>query len=100
MIEIKTYNKQSAINKKQIQDYKNKFLNFINDDLNSPKALALMWEVIKDKKLKMQNKQELLLDFDKVLGLDLAKVKKTGDPSRILSLAKQRENYRKAGQWK
>jgi len=79
--------------------YRESFLEFVNDDLDTPKALALMWEVVKDKKIKIKDKKELLFDFDKVLGLDLAKVKKPEISRGLLSLAKQREDCRKANQW-
>ncbi len=81
------------------QNYKKKFLKFINDDLDTPKALALMWEVIKDEKLKIKDKKELLLDFDKVLGLNLAKIQKPEIPQEIIKLVKNRESYRKNGLW-
>jgi len=80
--------------------YREKFLNFIDDDLNMPKALALIWEVVKNKRLKIKDKKELLLDFDKVFGLDLAKVKKPKIPEEIKKLVEVREEYRRKGNWK
>ena len=50
-----------------------KFLKAINDDLNMPMAIALMWQMLDDKKLKNAEKYALLLNFDKVFGLGLAK---------------------------
>ncbi len=100
---VREIKSQSPISKSQSSSksqYQNRFLEFISDDLDTPKALALMWEVVKDKKIKIKDKKALLLDFDKVLGLDLAKVKKPEVPRELLNLAKQRENYRQAGQWK
>jgi len=82
------------------QDYREKFFGYINDDLNTPKALALMWEVIKDKKLNNKDKKEILLDFDKVFGLNLAQVKKIEIPEKIKKLAEKREEYRKKGDFK
>jgi cysteinyl-tRNA synthetase len=74
-----------------------KFLEYINDDLNMPKALALMWDVVKNKKLNTKDKKELLLDFDKVFGLDLAKIKKPKIPEEIKKMVEKREEYRKKG---
>jgi cysteinyl-tRNA synthetase len=74
-----------------------KFLEYINNDLNMPKALALMWDVVKNKKLNTKDKKELLLDFDKVFGLDLAKIKKPKIPEEIKNLVEVREEYRKKG---
>jgi cysteinyl-tRNA synthetase len=62
-----------------------------------PKALALMWEVVKNEKLKIKDKKDLLFDFDKVFGLDLAKIKKPKIPEEIKKLVKGREEYRKKG---
>jgi cysteinyl-tRNA synthetase len=80
-----------------LRSYREKFLNFINDDLNMPKALALMWEVVKNEKLKIKDKKDLLLDFDKVFGLDLVKIKKPKIPEEIKKMVEQREEYRKKG---
>lgn len=82
-----------------IKIYQKKFLGFINDDLNIPKALALMWEVIKNKKLNIKDKRELLLDFDRVFGLNLAKIKKPKIPQEIRKLIQLREKYRQQEDW-
>lgn len=49
--------------------YRERFLDCINDDLNTPQALALTWEMLKDEKLSFATKRATLLDFDKVFGL-------------------------------
>lgn len=49
-----------------------KFLERINDDLDTPGALAVVWEMIKDKGLAPEDLLAGLLDFDRVLGLNLA----------------------------
>lgn len=53
--------------------YKNKFLNALNDDLNTPKVLKVVWSLLKDKKVDEGVKKATALDFDKVLGLNLNK---------------------------
>jgi len=53
------------------EEYKNKFLESINDDLNTAKGIALIWDLIKDDKISDEDKKATILDFDKVLGLDL-----------------------------
>lgn len=80
--------------------YQRKFLDFINDDLNIPRALALMWDLIKDPKISNKEKYNLLLDFDKVFGLNLAKIKKTKIPAKVKKLAEKREKYRRQKNWK
>jgi cysteinyl-tRNA synthetase len=64
------------------QEYKNKFKEFINDDLNISKALALSWDLIKDKEISNYEKYELLIDFDKVFGLRLSSLKSHNDNSK------------------
>ena len=96
---IKTSTQNLKLIKSLILKTKNDFEKAMDDDLNTPKALALMWEVIKNQKLTDKEKHKLLLDFDKVFGLGLDEIKKTRIPQEILRLAKQREDYRKAGQW-
>ena len=87
------------INKKEIKSYQDKFLKFINDDLDTPKALALFWKVLNDKNLLDNEKYFLALNFDKVLGLNLNNIKKQEIPEQIKKLAKQREKYRIEKQW-
>jgi cysteinyl-tRNA synthetase len=79
--------------------YQKNFFNFINDNLNTPKALALVWKIIKDKRLSKKGKRGLLLDFDKVLGLNLAKIKKIKISQKIKELVKLREKYRREKNW-
>ena len=52
-------------------EYEEKFLMAINDDLNLPKALAVVWDLIKDQSLPGAAKKQSLLKFDSVLGLNL-----------------------------
>ena len=76
--------------------YGKKFCEAINDDLNMPQALAVVWELIKDKNTKPEEKYATLLDFDRVLGLRLDKVEKIEVPVKIKELAEKREKYRQA----
>ncbi len=49
--------------------YISRFTNLIHDDLDTPRAIALMWELIKDSSIKPDVKRATLLDFDRVLGI-------------------------------
>jgi len=83
--------------------YKQKFLESINDDLNMPEALAVLWGVVRDEKLSAKARLELIYDFDKVLGLDLEKSeeKKSGDvPDEVMSLVNQRTEAKKTKNFK
>ena len=74
----------------------------IIDDLNTPKALAALWEVLKDETLTDKDKRSLLLKFDKIFGLDLSKLKKEKIeiPAEIKKLAEQRLQARNNKDWK
>ncbi|MFH1346911.1 MAG: cysteine--tRNA ligase [Spirochaetota bacterium] len=77
--------------------YDSQFADAINDDLNTPKALSIVWKLIKDKSLPDKEKKLLLLKFDKILGLKLkgVKPKKTAEiPQKINDLAQKRELLR------
>lgn len=49
--------------------YQKKFQERMNDDVDTPGALAVMWEMLKDEDLSPADKRTTLLDFDRVLGL-------------------------------
>ncbi len=97
--ENKIKEKLSREEKKEINYFKEKFLVSINNDLNTPEALALMWQIIKDNNLKLKQKEILLLDFDRVFGLRLNKLEKEKIPKNILDLIKKREILRKKRAW-
>ena len=83
--------------KNLITNYEKKFLFVINDDLNTPKAIALIWQIIKDRQLANISKKKLVLEFDKALGLGLKSVKAVKSvkiPQKIKQLAAQREKLR------
>lgn len=81
--------------------YKQKFIASVNDDLNTPKGLALVWQVVKSD-MNAATKYALLLDFDTVLGLglktlDAADVNFTPD---ILALVDERMRARENNDYK
>jgi len=75
--------------------YEKKFLEYTNDDLNVPRALALLWELIEDSNLTNQDKYKLAIKFDEIFGLDLGKEKKEKIPKEIIRSAEEREKARK-----
>ena len=68
-------NGNDSIEEKEIEEYENRFHNAINDDLNIPLAIGVLWDVIKNEK-KSKELADLILRFDKVFGLDLANSEK------------------------
>lgn len=51
--------------------YQAKFREKMENDLNTPQALAVLWTLAKDKEVSPEDKRATLADFDKVLGLGL-----------------------------
>ncbi len=80
-------------------DMKEAFLAQVNDDLNMPRAMATVQELLKSG-LPESDRLATALDFDRVLGLDLGRV---GEPQRlpedVEALAAQRTAARKARNW-
>ena len=99
VLELKN-SKHGNDNNDLCNDYVVNFSKEVNNDLNTPKALAVMWEMLKDNKLNNHDKYLLLLKFDKVFGFNLGSVKKENIPSNILELAKKREEARANKDWK
>jgi len=73
-----------------------KFQDRLNEDLDLPGALAVLWEAAKSKSLSGQDKMALAKDFDQVLGLELVKAVKSASaiPGAVLSIARQRQQLR------
>jgi cysteinyl-tRNA synthetase len=74
--------------------YKNKFLEYLNDDLDTPRALTLLWDVLKDGNMSDADKRATILDFDKVLGLGFADLKEEETPVEVARLAAERQAAR------
>ena len=88
------------VSDEEIKAYEAKFLEAINDDLNMPVAMSVVWEIIKNPK-KSKKLQELLLKFDEVLGFNLKEYKKQDNslPDEILDLVNQRNEARINKDW-
>jgi len=85
---------------KKMEHLELEFLDAINDDLNTPQALAVLWNALRDAELGKIEKIELLIRFDEVLGLKLLEKNEEEIPDGIVALAEQREAARKAKEWK
>ena len=84
----------------EIEIYKEKFLNAINDDLNIPVAMSIVWDIIKNQK-KSKDYANLLLEFDKVLGFNLDSYQKQQIeiPEEIQKLVEERNAARSNKNW-
>jgi len=82
--------------------YKQRFLESVNDDLNMPEGLAVLWDTLREETLSPKDKLELLYDFDKVLGLNLSQAdeEKAEVPADVMELVNQRIVAKKAKDYK
>ncbi len=78
-----------------VEEYHEKFRAALSEDMNIPKALAVVWEVL-GSKLSAQSKLNLLYNFDSVLGLDLEHppVVEITIPEEVKKLAHERDEAR------
>jgi len=95
---------------KKIKKLIEKFFLELDDDLNTPKALALLFELIKYANYLMDNDlfskkdkkiiSNFLRDFEKIFGIKIEVNGKTKIPKDVEKLLESRENFRKSKQWK
>lgn len=81
-------NSSDLLENEKIEEYKNKFIEAISDDLNTPLALGIVWTLLKEKPSK--NIYDLIIDFDKALGLELGKEENINIPEEVKLLAQKR----------
>lgn len=81
-------------------EYEQRFLDAINDDLNMPKALSVVWEMASSN-YPGSAKKRSLLKFDEVLGLGLKDYKREviSIPLEIQKLISRREKLRQEGKF-
>jgi cysteinyl-tRNA synthetase len=80
------------------KNYLKEFQNAIDDDLNIPEALQVLWKLIRDENAK--GKYRTIKKMDGVLGLKLLEKNNIKIPGEIRTLADEREKYRKNKNWK
>lgn len=81
-----------------IDEYKVKFNEAINDDLNMPQAMSVVWEVAKNP-VKSFKFAELLNKFDEVLGFKLSEEQKIDLPEEIQKIIDERKIARDSKDW-
>ncbi len=84
----------------EISKYEENFHKAINDDLNMPLAMSVVWDVVKNPK-KSKKLAKLLDKFDTVLALSLDKKSENQEkiPEEVLKLAEERLKARQEKNW-
>ena len=89
------------VSDEMLNEYEKKFHEAINDDLNMPQAISVVWDVIKNN-VKSRKFAELLDKFDSVLGIKISErptEEKVEIPSEILQIAEERKVARREKDW-
>ena len=102
---LKHEESNNEVDDKIVEEYLNRFVEAINDDLNMPLAMGIVWEVARND-IKSNKFAKLLLEFDKVLGLDLVNTReylekedKQEVPEEIQKLLEERKVARENKNW-
>ena len=105
---VKNVNGADDVEEDVIKEYEEKFLSYINDDMNMPGAMSVVWDIARNTK-KSAKFANLLLKFDEVLGLDMKNAEKylvkfkqndSGElPAEIKKLVEERKNARAEKNW-
>lgn len=85
----------------KIENYRQQFIDTVNDDLNTPQALAVLWDMLKSN-IPSEDKYDLALYYDEVLGLSLAQPPTSSIqlPTEVQKVVDEREEARKTGDFK
>jgi cysteinyl-tRNA synthetase len=79
--------------------FREKFLEAVNDDLNMPRAMAVIQEMLKSE-LPAADKYATVLDFDRVLGLSLDRAAALPElPAAVQEFVAARRLAREAKNW-
>ena len=105
---IKNANGVDDVDEDIIKEYEERFLAYINDDMNMPGAMSVVWEIARNAKKSIKF-ADLLLKFDKVLGLDMKNAEKyllefkheesEELPEKIKALVEERKQARAEKNW-
>ncbi len=83
--------------KKTNKKYLDEFKKAMDDDLNTPNALQVLWKLIRDEKA--QGKINTIKEMDKVFGLKLLEKEKVSVSADVKALVKERDEARKNKEW-
>lgn len=80
------------------EKYMAKFIEALDNDINMPKAVSILWELLKSE-IDDPVKVATLLKMDEILGFNISDHIGFEVPQKIIDMARARREYRKAGIW-
>ncbi|VVB79779.1 Cysteine--tRNA ligase [uncultured archaeon] len=83
---------------KENKDYLKEFEKAMDDDLNTPKALAELWKLVRDEKA--HGKIKTIEKIDSIFCLNLLKKEKVEVPKEVQKIVDERNQARKNKDWK
>ncbi|MBT3691064.1 cysteine--tRNA ligase [archaeon] len=89
--------KNAENSKNANKSYLKEFEKTMDDDLNTPEALQVLWKLVRDTKAK--GKLKTIKEMDKIFGLDLLKKEKVDVSAEVKELINEREKARKEKDW-
>lgn len=97
---VLSLSQEGNIEQNKFDEYKRKFTDYLEDDLNTSNALTLVYDLLKDENVNDITKFKLIEDFDNVLALDLTKKEEVNEFSEeeikyIESKIEERKEHKK-----
>jgi cysteinyl-tRNA synthetase len=99
LLDLHEHKGQGSSNQGLEHEHRLAFMDAINDNLNMPRALSVLWMMLRDDSLANERKLQLASEFDAVLGLGVAEIGTEEIPEEILALAQQRLAARETKDW-
>ena len=85
--------------KGQLEEWNQKFMSAVNDDLDMPRAIAIVWDLVRSDEVASVKYELVVNNWDKVLGLDLDKEVVIEIDSGVEELVKKRDEARVNKDW-
>lgn len=82
-----------------VKTYLSHFEDTLGDDLNTPQALAVLWDMMKDGDVPAPDKRATALAMDTAFGFGIETLSRLEIPEDITHMAAEREEARKQKQW-
>ncbi|MCK4259704.1 MAG: class I tRNA ligase family protein [Halanaerobiales bacterium] len=84
-----------------LKKYQERFENAINDDINIPEALGILWELVRNPEMVSKEVYSLILDWDRIFGLDVSQeIEKRQELSEeLMKLIEERKEARANKDW-
>lgn len=92
-------NPEKPKNQARKNELRNAFFSAMNNDLDTPVALSVVWETLKDQAISSTEKLELMLEFDQILGFGVDQFKAPVLSEESMAIVRERERARQNKEW-